>query len=200
LLGGLDRALVHRWVLTGLVLFSLAVLNVRAASLFVDVLVKAPAGSGRSRAAADPLDPLDPRSAISQAATPRQQLPSAYTLRAGPLVARLEPDAVATDARADAVALDARAEARTMRLSRRELVPPARVGEAIGVIERLLIVGLVLAGAVESIALVVAAKTLARFKQLDDREFAEYYLLGTLASVTIAVLTGLAARAVLSAP
>ena len=38
-----------------------------------------------------------------------------------------------------------------------------------------------------------AAKTLARFKQLDDRDFAEYYLLGTLASVTFAVVTSLLA-------
>ena len=33
----------------------------------------------------------------------------------------------------------------------------------------------------------IAAKTIARFKQLDDRGFAEYYLLGTLASVAVAV-------------
>jgi hypothetical protein len=51
---------------------------------------------------------------------------------------------------------------------------------------------------VATIGLVVAAKTLARFKQLDDREFAEYYLLGTLASVTIAVATSLIAQAALA--
>ena len=72
----------------------------------------------------------------------------------------------------------------------------ARIGATIGVIERLLISALVLAGGVMTIGLVVAAKTLARFKQLDDRDFAEYYLLGTLASVTFAVVTSLvAARA-----
>jgi hypothetical protein len=187
----LDRALFHRWVLVGLVLFALAVINVRAASLFVDVLVKAPAGTGRSRAPLDPLDPLDPRSPVSLAAAPRAQPPAAYTLRVGPVAARLEPDPPGSRT----------PEAPTApRLPRRELVPPARVGEAIGVIERLLIVGLVLTGAVASIGLVIAAKTLARFKQLDDREFAEYYLLGTLASVTIAVLSGLVAQAVLSLP
>ena len=70
------------------------------------------------------------------------------------------------------------------------------IGATIGVIERLLISALVLAGGVMAIGLVVAAKTLARFKQLDDRDFAEYYLLGTLASVTFAVVTSLvAARA-----
>ena len=50
-----------------------------------------------------------------------------------------------------------------------------------------------LAGGLFAIGLVIAAKTLARFKQLDDRDFAEYYLLGTLASVTFAVVTSLVA-------
>jgi hypothetical protein len=74
---------------------------------------------------------------------------------------------------------------------------PARIGATIGVLERLLIVTLVLTGAEAAIGLVVAAKTLARFKQLDDRQFAEYYLLGTLASVSVALGTGLLAAAAL---
>lgn len=74
----------------------------------------------------------------------------------------------------------------------------AKVGAAIGILERLLICALVLGGAVATIGLVIAAKTLARFKQLDDREFAEYYLLGTLASVTVAVITSLFAQAALA--
>ena len=41
------------------------------------------------------------------------------------------------------------------------------------------------------------AKTLARFKQLDERPFAEKYLVGTLASVTVAVASALAARVAL---
>ena len=69
----------------------------------------------------------------------------------------------------------------------------AGIGSTIGIIERLLISALVLAGGLLAIGLVVAAKTLARFKQLDDRDFAEYYLLGTLASVTFAVVTSLVA-------
>jgi len=74
----------------------------------------------------------------------------------------------------------------------------ARVGAVIGILERLLICALVLGGAVATIGLVIAAKTLARFKQLDDREFAEYYLLGTLASVTVAIATSLLAQAALA--
>ena len=75
--------------------------------------------------------------------------------------------------------------------------PPGRVGEAIGIIERLLIVTFVLVGAEAAIGLVIAAKTLARFKQLDDRDFAEYYLLGTLASVAVASISAFAAAAAL---
>ncbi len=77
------------------------------------------------------------------------------------------------------------------------LAPPLNVGRAIGVIERLLITLLILARAEAAIALVIGVKTIARFRQLDDRSFAEYYLLGTLASVTIGLAAGLAARLVL---
>lgn len=127
-LAGTDPAGFHRTILGGVVLASLLIVNVRAASLLVATLVRPPRG---------PADATRPSA--------------------------------------------------------------AKVGAVIGVLERLLICALVLAGAVASIALVIAAKTLARFKQLDDREFAEYYLLGTLASVTVAVSTSLLAQAVLAA-
>ena len=84
------------------------------------------------------------------------------------------------------------------RVGREQHPSPARIGATIGILERLLICALMLAGAVATIGLVVAAKTLARFKQLDDREFAEYYLLGTLASVSIAVIGALVAQAALA--
>jgi hypothetical protein len=74
---------------------------------------------------------------------------------------------------------------------------PDRIGETIGVLERLLVVVFVLGGAGIAVGLVIAAKTIARFRQLDDRAFAEYYLLGTLASVSVAVLSGLVAAAAL---
>ncbi len=74
----------------------------------------------------------------------------------------------------------------------------ARIGATIGVIERLLIVTLVLAGGVAAVGLVIAAKTIARFRQLEDRLFAEYYLLGTLASVSLAVITGIVAQVALA--
>ncbi len=74
----------------------------------------------------------------------------------------------------------------------------ARIGATIGVIERLLIVTLILAGGVAAVGLVIAAKTIARFRQLEDRLFAEYYLLGTLASVSLAVITSLVAQLALA--
>jgi hypothetical protein len=74
---------------------------------------------------------------------------------------------------------------------------PARIGATIGALERLLIVVFVLVGAEAAVGFVIAAKTIARFKQLDDRGFAEYYLLGTLASVSVAIVSGLIAKAAL---
>jgi hypothetical protein len=74
---------------------------------------------------------------------------------------------------------------------------PARIGATIGALERLLIVVFVLVGAEAAVGFVIAAKTIARFKQLDDRGFAEYYLLGTLASVSVAIVSAIVAKAAL---
>jgi hypothetical protein len=74
---------------------------------------------------------------------------------------------------------------------------PARIGATIGALERLLIVAFVLVNAEAAVGFVIAAKTIARFKQLDDRGFAEYYLLGTLASVSVAFLSAVIAKAAL---
>lgn len=70
-------------------------------------------------------------------------------------------------------------------------------GRAIGVLERALTLTLVLLGQYGALGLVVAAKSIARFKALENRDFAEYFLIGTLASVLLAVLGGLAMRAVM---
>lgn len=65
-----------------------------------------------------------------------------------------------------------------------------RVGELIGIIERLLILTFVIAQNYEAVAFIVAAKSIARFSALDDKDFAEYYLIGTLLSVIVAVTVG----------
>lgn len=57
------------------------------------------------------------------------------------------------------------------------------VGKAIGILERLLIFPLCLLDKYEVIGFVLAAKSLARFKEFDKQNFAERYLIGTLASI-----------------
>lgn len=62
--------------------------------------------------------------------------------------------------------------------------------QAIGMLERLLVYGFVLQGQYAAIGLILAAKSFARFKEMDERDFAEYVLIGTLLSVTSAVAVG----------
>lgn len=68
-------------------------------------------------------------------------------------------------------------------------------GRVIGTLERLLVLGLALAARWEAVALVIGAKSIARFEELKDRPFAEYFLVGTLASVLVAVLVALLVQA-----
>lgn len=70
-------------------------------------------------------------------------------------------------------------------------------GHVIGLLERFLVLTLVLLGEWGALGLILAAKSIARFKELEDRRFSEYYLLGTLTSVTIAMVTGLLVRLLL---
>lgn len=64
-------------------------------------------------------------------------------------------------------------------------------GATIGTLERWIVLLLALAGRWEAIALVVGAKSLARFEELKRRPFAEYFLVGTLASVLTATVLAL---------
>ncbi|MEK7269347.1 MAG: hypothetical protein AAB215_00230, partial [Planctomycetota bacterium] len=59
-------------------------------------------------------------------------------------------------------------------------------GRIIGLLERLLVFSLVLESQYGAFGLVIATKGLARFKNLDDREFAEYFLIGTMLSIVLA--------------
>ncbi|MGD0861161.1 MAG: DUF3307 domain-containing protein [Candidatus Limnocylindrales bacterium] len=114
--------------------------------------------------------PPDPRAGAVLAANQAV----GYAVKLGPLSGRIEPDRPPLAETTD------------------------NVGAVVGILERALVVLLILAQAELAIGLVVAAKTLARFKQLDERPFAEKYLVGTLASVTLAVASGMAARVVLT--
>ena len=70
-------------------------------------------------------------------------------------------------------------------------------GRAVGSLERALALTLVLLGDYAAVGWIVAAKSLARFKALEDREFAEYFLIGTLASFLLALLAGIGMRILL---
>jgi hypothetical protein len=70
-------------------------------------------------------------------------------------------------------------------------------GRTIGSLERAIALTLVLLGQFGALALIVAAKSVARFKALEDREFAEYFLIGTLASLLLALAGGLGLEALL---
>jgi hypothetical protein len=69
-----------------------------------------------------------------------------------------------------------------------------RNGELIGKLERVVIVLLILFEQFAGIGFVLTAKSLARFKMFEDREFAERYLIGTLASFGYAIVVGFVGR------
>ncbi|MBD3219666.1 DUF3307 domain-containing protein [bacterium] len=75
------------------------------------------------------------------------------------------------------------------------------MGRTIGVLERLIVYLLVLAGQWAALGLVLAAKSIARFPELKNQRFADYYLMGTLASMLTAIAVGmLVVLAVFRAP
>ncbi|NLG69944.1 MAG: DUF3307 domain-containing protein [Firmicutes bacterium] len=80
-----------------------------------------------------------------------------------------------------------------LRPASRTAAPEGGVSEApgtgmlVGMLERALILTFLLFEATAAVGFVLAAKSIARFKELEDRAFAEYYLVGTLASVVVAV-------------
>lgn len=58
-------------------------------------------------------------------------------------------------------------------------------------LERLLVYIMAVTGQFTAIGFILALKAAIRFSELKDRRFAEYVLIGTLLSTTIAVLAGL---------
>lgn len=170
LVGGWDPAAVHAATLTFVVVASLAVANIRGAGFFVETLVD-PRRAAGSMTGPSP----DPEEALPALAVPTGEVGDVPSRTPG---SDVPPPRIVTT-----------------RIGR----PPSpdRVGATIGALERILIIIFILTANQAAIGFVIAAKTLARFKQLDDRDFAEYYLLGTLGSVTVAIVTGLLAAAAL---
>lgn len=68
----------------------------------------------------------------------------------------------------------------------------AHSGKWIGIFERLIVAALSLMSQYSAIAFIFTAKSIARFKQLEsDKDFAEVYLLGSLASLFLAMASAI---------
>jgi hypothetical protein len=68
--------------------------------------------------------------------------------------------------------------------------PHPSTGMMIGHLERLIILLLLCVGQYASIGLVLTAKSVARYNKIsNDKEFAEYYLIGTLFSTLVSIVT-----------
>lgn len=67
-------------------------------------------------------------------------------------------------------------------------------GRIIGMLERGIILTFGLLGEFGAISFVFVAKSMARFKQLEKRQFAEYYLIGTLLSFFFALIVAIIAQ------
>lgn len=65
-----------------------------------------------------------------------------------------------------------------------------RAGRAIGPLERILAVTCIAYGEPTGIGYLMAAKGFVRSKDLESRDFAEYFLLGTLSSIILAIPIG----------
>ncbi|HET7580197.1 MAG TPA: DUF3307 domain-containing protein [Bacillales bacterium] len=74
---------------------------------------------------------------------------------------------------------------------------PQKIGRYIGMIERLLIMVFIIQGTPYGLPFLIAVKSLTRFKQLENKRFAEYYLIGSLSSALIAIVLGYAVVQVL---
>ena len=107
------------------------------------------------------------------------------------LLGLCKPTAILVRLLLDAVAGGKQAAAQT------ETAPDAKAGTVIGILERIIIAVLVLCGQYGAVGLVLTAKSVARFKQLEDRDFAEKYLIGTLTSLTVALIAAVAVKHVI---
>lgn len=68
-------------------------------------------------------------------------------------------------------------------------------GRIIGMLERVLTLTFMYLNQPTAIAMILLAKSVIRFEHAKERRFAEYYMIGTLCSISIAVLVGVAVTA-----
>jgi len=73
-----------------------------------------------------------------------------------------------------------------------------KVGYYLGMLERALIITFTVLNSLSAVAFIFTAKSIARFKELNQKDFAEYYLTGTLLSVFLGIIGGVSLRYLLS--
>lgn len=64
-------------------------------------------------------------------------------------------------------------------------------GRIIGILERIIIFFFIIIGQYAAVGFVIAAKGVVRYKELENRNFAEYFLIGTLLSSLLSMFTAL---------
>jgi len=77
---------------------------------------------------------------------------------------------------------------KTKRQDRREY----ELGRVIGLLERTFLYFLIIWNQIGAIAILIALKSLARYKELENKQFAEYFLIGSLLSVLAAAIPAVA--------
>jgi hypothetical protein len=70
-------------------------------------------------------------------------------------------------------------------------------GRLIGLLERTFFYFLVIFDKTAVVGIIIALKSLARFRELDNKEFAEYFLIGSLLSLLWAVIPAVQVRILL---
>lgn len=79
-----------------------------------------------------------------------------------------------------------------------EVAEIKKVGYYLGMLERALIITFTALNSLSAVAFVFTAKSIARFSELNQKDFAEYYLTGTLLSVLLGIMGGVGLRYLLS--
>lgn len=72
----------------------------------------------------------------------------------------------------------------------------SNAGMYIGWLERFLVLTALLLHSPATVGLIIAAKSIARYPEFKDEQFAEYFLIGTLLSISIAIFGGVALQKV----
>jgi len=73
-------------------------------------------------------------------------------------------------------------------LKQNDPIKEVKVGKFVGILERIILFILLIKGDFSVVGFIIAAKSLTRFKQLENKNFAEYYLIGTFMSFLLTLI------------